>query len=67
MVKASAHSLKGSSMSMGAKRLATLCKQVEDEADRHPDAEVRPALMAQLDREYAKVRYALEAERQGQL
>jgi CheY-like chemotaxis protein/HPt (histidine-containing phosphotransfer) domain-containing protein len=66
-VKAAAHSLKGSSMTMGARRLAALCSQIEDHAGRHPTDAVASALMVQLDQEFVKVRTALEAERQGQL
>jgi len=65
-LKAGAHSLKGSSMTMGAKRLAALCLQMEDHAARHPSGAVTSALMVQLDQEFVKVRTALEAERQGQ-
>ena len=65
-LKAAAHSLKGSSLTMGATRLAALCKQMEYQADRQPGGAATSALMAQLDREFVKVRHALEAERQGQ-
>jgi DNA-binding response OmpR family regulator len=64
-LKALAHSLKGSSMTMGAKRLAALCSQMEDHAARHPGGAVTSALIVQLDQELDKVRTALEAERQG--
>jgi CheY-like chemotaxis protein len=63
-LKAIAHSLKGSSMTMGARRLATLCTQMETHADRHPGA-VTLALMTELDQEFVKLREALEAERKG--
>ena len=65
-LKATAHSLKGSSMTMGATRLAAICSQMEDHATRHPGGAVTSALIAQLDQEFVKVRTALEAERQGQ-
>jgi DNA-binding response OmpR family regulator len=65
-LKATAHSLKGSSMTMGARRLAVLCTQMETHADRHPGGAVTAALMTELDQEFVKVRTALEAERQGQ-
>jgi DNA-binding response OmpR family regulator len=65
-LKSSAHSLKGSSMTMGAKKLAALCLQMEGHAARPPGDAVMSALMAQLDQEFVKVRNALEAERQGQ-
>jgi DNA-binding response OmpR family regulator len=61
-LKAIAHSLKGSSMTMGARRLATLCTQMETHADRRA---VTSALMTELDLEFVKVREALEAERKG--
>jgi CheY-like chemotaxis protein/HPt (histidine-containing phosphotransfer) domain-containing protein len=65
-LKATAHSLKGSALTMGATRLAALCKQMESQADRQPGGAVTSALLAQLDQEFVKVRHALEAERQGQ-
>jgi HPt (histidine-containing phosphotransfer) domain-containing protein len=64
-VKATAHSLKGSSMTMGATRLAALCSQVEDQAAGHSGGAATAALVRQLDQEFVKVRNALEAERQG--
>jgi DNA-binding response OmpR family regulator len=64
-LKTLAHSLKGSSLTMGARRLATLCTQMEAHADLHPGSAVTSALMTELDREFARVRAALEAERQG--
>ena len=64
-VKAALHSLRGSSMTMGARRLATLCAQMEDHADRHPSGVVMSALTAELDREFSKVRAALANERQS--
>ncbi len=64
-LKAIAHSLKGSSMTMGARRLATLCTQVETHADRHPGGAVMSALMTELGQEFVKVLEALEAERKG--
>jgi DNA-binding response OmpR family regulator len=64
-LKATAHSLKGSSMTMGARKLAALCVQVEAQADRDPGTAVAAALMTQIEQEFVKVRSALEAERQG--
>jgi CheY-like chemotaxis protein len=64
-LKAIAHSLKGSSMTMGARRLATLCTQMETRADSHPGGAVTSVLMTEIDREFVKVREALEAERKG--
>jgi HPt (histidine-containing phosphotransfer) domain-containing protein len=62
-LKAIAHSLKGSSMTMGAKRLASLCAQLEH-AD-HQDETVI-TLIADVDREFVAVRSALIAERPGE-
>lgn len=64
-MKTTAHSLKGSSMTIGAQRLAVLCAQMEAVAD-CGDAAVTTALVAEFDREFEKVRFALTAERQGQ-
>jgi DNA-binding response OmpR family regulator len=64
-LKATAHSLKGSSLTMGAKRLATLCTEMEAQADLHPGGAVTSAPMTELEQEFARVRAALEAERQG--
>jgi DNA-binding response OmpR family regulator len=64
-LKAIAHSLKGSSMTMGARRLATLCTQMETHAGRHSGGAVTLALMTELDQEFVNVRVALEAERKG--
>jgi HPt (histidine-containing phosphotransfer) domain-containing protein len=60
-LKAAAHSLKGSSLIMGARRLGALCGQVENGA---PVAAVAPELMAAIDRELAQVRTAFIAERE---
>jgi DNA-binding response OmpR family regulator len=65
VLKATAHSLKGSSLTMGARRLATLCAQMESHADRHPGGAVTSILMRELNQEFVKVREALEAERKG--
>ena len=63
VVKAAAHSLKGSSMTIGAKRFGAVCGRMEDDAKRSPDASVAPALMAALEEEFARVRDALATER----
>lgn len=64
-VKASAHGLRGSSMMLGARRLAFLCEQLERAAGQ-PGSYARPeALLSDLDQEFVKVRYALNAELQG--
>jgi PleD family two-component response regulator len=64
-LKAVAHSLKGSSMIMGAARLAALCAQVEEQVALTPGAEVTPALLTEIDEELARVQHALAAEREG--
>jgi DNA-binding response OmpR family regulator len=61
--EATAHSLKGSSMTMGAKRLAALCAQVEDDAAGKPAGVAAEVLLAELDREFTRVRDLLTAER----
>lgn len=64
-MKASAHGLRGSSMMLGARRLALLCEQLEREAGQ-PGSFAKPeALLSDLDQEFVKVRYALRAELQG--
>jgi HPt (histidine-containing phosphotransfer) domain-containing protein len=55
-----AHSLKGSSMTMGARKLAALCTKVEDQAV----GVITIDLMTAIDREFGKVRDALAIERQ---
>ena len=62
-LKASAHSLKGSSMVMGASRLATLCAQVEDQAAATPERPITPALLADIDQELVRVQHALTAQK----
>jgi CheY-like chemotaxis protein/HPt (histidine-containing phosphotransfer) domain-containing protein len=63
-LEATAHSLKGSSMTMGAKRLAALCAQAEGDAVGKLDGVA--VLLAELDREFIRVRAALAEERQSQ-
>jgi DNA-binding NarL/FixJ family response regulator len=64
-LNAGAHSLKGSSMIMGASRLAALCAQVEAQVAVAPGGEVTPALMAEIDQELVRVQHALEAQREA--
>jgi HPt (histidine-containing phosphotransfer) domain-containing protein len=61
VLRAAAHRLKGSSLTMGAKRLAELCRQLEEDLDRSAD----PSgwLMTALDEEVIRVRQAYSAER----
>jgi DNA-binding NarL/FixJ family response regulator len=62
---AGAHSLKGSSLIMGARRLAALCVQLEDQLAGGPDCAIAPALMVNIDQELGQVRDALVAQRPG--
>ena len=62
-LNATAHSLKGSSMIMGASRLAALCAQVEDQMAVTPGGEVAAALMAEIDQELVRVQRALTAQK----
>jgi CheY-like chemotaxis protein/HPt (histidine-containing phosphotransfer) domain-containing protein len=63
-LNAIAHSLKGSSMIMGASRLAALCAQVEDQLAGVAGGVVTSALMTEIDLEHVRVREALAAVRQ---
>lgn len=68
-LKSAAHNLKGSSTTMGAKRLGAACRAVEAYAAHAATVTHAPDgmtdLMIVLDRELADVRDALLAERQG--
>jgi HPt (histidine-containing phosphotransfer) domain-containing protein len=55
VLKMTAHSLKGSSLTVGAQRLGGLCRQLEDEHCKETD---QPALIAALDEEFTRVRKA---------
>ena len=57
LLRMTAHSLKGSSLTVGAQRLGGLCRQLEDERCRETD---RSALIAALDEEFARVRKAFD-------
>lgn len=63
-LNAIAHSLKGSSMIMGATRLAALCAQVENHVAVASKGEVTPALMAEIDQELVRVQHALAAQKE---
>jgi CheY-like chemotaxis protein len=63
-LNAIAHSLKGSSLIMGAARLAALCGRVEEEVA-VPGSDVTPALVTELDHEFARVLQALAAQRES--
>ncbi len=56
-----AHSLKGSSASMGARRMAEICSELQ-EAGVSGDLSHAPELLERLEEEFGSVRPALEAE-----
>lgn len=62
-LRLAAHSFKGSCSNMGAPLLASLCKQLEDESSLNvlDDA---PAVLEQIEREFAIVRILFKSERQ---
>lgn len=62
-LRLAAHSFKGSCSNMGATLLAGLCKQLE-EAARRELLDDAPALIEQIEREFAIVRILMKAERQ---
>jgi CheY-like chemotaxis protein len=62
-LKAIGHSLKGSSLIMGASRLASLCAQVEDQAAGTSGGTVAPALVAEIEQELVRVQHALTAQK----
>ncbi|ARS49509.1 MULTISPECIES: Hpt domain-containing protein [Pseudomonadaceae] len=62
-LRLAAHSFKGSCSNMGAVLLSGLCKQLED-AGRREALELAPALIEQIEREFAIVRILFKSERQ---
>jgi CheY-like chemotaxis protein len=62
-VKATAHSLKGSSLIMGARRLASLCTRLEEGLADTTAGVIAPALMSAVSAELVRVRRAFAAER----
>ena len=66
---AAAHSLKGSALTMGARRLGSLCSAIEAGSAGRPCADhvgvPMADLLAQVDQEFVFVREALLAEREG--
>ena len=64
VLKSTAHSLKGSALIMGAKRLGALCGQVEDGLVARPAVTVSPVLMTAICEEMGNVRAAFAIERQ---
>ncbi len=55
LLSMTAHSLKGSSLTVGAQRLGALCRQLEDHDCKETD---RPEIIAAVDEEFARVRKA---------
>ena len=64
-LKVIAHALRGSSMMLGAMRLGSLCEQIEWGAGQPGGLAKSVALLADVDREFVKVRAALGVELQG--
>jgi DNA-binding response OmpR family regulator len=62
-LEGTAHSLKGSSLTIGARRLAALCAQVEDDGAGKRDGVAAESLLTELDQEFTRVRDLLTAER----
>lgn len=62
-LRLAAHSFKGSCSNMGAPLLAGLCKRLEEVGRRERLAEA-PALIEQIEREFAIVRILFRSERQ---
>jgi DNA-binding response OmpR family regulator len=62
-LKATAHTLKGSSATIGAKRLAALCADMERRSATGSDDTITEDMMADVDHEFVKVRAALAVER----
>ena len=63
VLKSTAHSLKGSSATIGAKRLASLCADMERRSAGGSDDTITPDMMADVDLEFVRVRAALAIER----
>ena len=62
-LRAAAHSFKGSSSNMGATRLALLCGQLEERAQKKQLADIKE-LVIEINDEYQMVRRLYRAERQ---
>lgn len=63
-VRDAAHSLKGSSLNLGAQQLAELCLQLEQQA-RHGQTGQAPALLAAIDAEFRLVAQLLTTAARG--
>ena len=55
-LKAASHSLKGTALTIGARRLGALAGQIEDHADRRPEVRVEAVLLATIADELGRVR-----------
>jgi HPt (histidine-containing phosphotransfer) domain-containing protein len=64
-LREAAHTLKGTASNLGARRLASVCLQIESAA-RQGDTQVGSVLLPQLDDEYARVCFLLERETKNQ-
>jgi CheY-like chemotaxis protein/HPt (histidine-containing phosphotransfer) domain-containing protein len=60
VLKMRAHSLKGSSLTVGAIRLGEFCRQLEHHVDQQPGRMVSPAMVAAIEDEFLLVRKALQ-------
>jgi two-component system sensor histidine kinase/response regulator len=65
-LKRAAHSLKGSSANLGARRVAALCEELEQTASNDSFSKVR-ALLRELEQEFEHVQQAFAAERERRL
>jgi CheY-like chemotaxis protein/HPt (histidine-containing phosphotransfer) domain-containing protein len=65
VLKMAAHTLKGSSLMIGASRLGALCAQVEEHLGRQPGDMVKALLIRALNEEFVRVRSACLLERDG--
>jgi two-component system, sensor histidine kinase and response regulator len=63
-LKMAAHTMKSSSGFLGARRLETLCRELEA-LGKSGDVDHAPQRLAEVEDEYARVTVALEASRQG--
>jgi len=64
-IRATAHGLRGTSLTIGARRLAALSAQLENHAGRGSAGVVASVLVKELDGELVNVRQALAIEREG--
>jgi HPt (histidine-containing phosphotransfer) domain-containing protein len=61
-LKTAAHALKGTASNLGARTLAGLCAQLEQES-KNPDLGDAHKLYGQIQTEFDQVRFVLEQER----